>query len=158
MAHRQIFAHKRQQRQRIRPKDNNTRIIGIILPFLLIPELLVNKYVVVKVDNIACYFGWINRHTSGDETVSIFIRAMHLICLLLRCDVHIEHLPRVSNWEAQLVDRISRSSTTTRQDKKLLVSFDFEVPQCLNDWFENPVEDWSLCIKLLEYVKNKVQD
>jgi hypothetical protein len=130
----------------------------VILPFILIPEQLVNKYVVIKVDNIACYFGWINRQAAGDETASIFIRALHLICLFLNCDVHIEHLPRMSNWEAQLVDRLSREATTTKSDRRLLNSFPhFALPDCIVRWLYSPTENWSLCLELLDFVKNKIE-
>jgi hypothetical protein len=138
-------------------KTTTLEFIGVLLPFITIPELLTNKYVVVKVDNLACYFGWINRQAAGDATASIFIRALHLISLFLRCEVHIEHLPRLSNWEAQLVDRISRKSTTTKYDEALLRSFDFEmIPDCLEEWLKCPSDDWDLSLRLLMFVKNKL--
>jgi hypothetical protein len=139
-------------------KSTTLEFMGVILPFILIPEQLVNKYVVIKVDNIACYFGWINRQAAGDETASVLIRALHLICLLLNCDVHIEHLPRMSNWEAQLVDRLSREATTTKSDQRLLDSFPrFALPDCIMRWLNDPTEDWTLCLELLESVKNKLK-
>jgi hypothetical protein len=123
----------------------------------MIPELLINKYVVVRVDNLACYFGWINGQASGDATASIFIRTLHLISLFLGCEVHIEHLPRLSNWEAQLVDRISRRSTTTKFDEALLRSFDFDtIPDCLMEWLKCPSDDRDISLSLLMFVKNKL--
>jgi hypothetical protein len=132
-------------------KTTTLEFIGILLPFLLIPERLAGKYVVVKVDNIACYFAWVNRHSAGEETASIFVRALHLITEWLKCDVHIEHLPRMSNWEAQVADRISRKSSTSKQDQALLDSFAFpEIPECLSEWMMNPTNDWNLCNRILE--------
>jgi hypothetical protein len=138
-------------------KTTTLEFIGVLLPFIMIPELLINKYVVVRVDNLACYFGWINRQAAGDATASIFIRALHLISLLLGCEVHIKHLPRLLNWEAQLVDRISRKSTTTKYDEALLRSFDFDmIPDCLKEWLKCPSDDWDINLSLLMFVKNKL--
>jgi hypothetical protein len=78
--------------------------IGILLPFLLRPDLLAGRYVIVKVDNCACFFGWINRQVSNDECASIMIRSLHIISSYLSSIVHIEHLPRLSTPDAELVD------------------------------------------------------
>jgi hypothetical protein len=50
--------------------------LGIIIPFLLIPRQLENQHIIVKVDNVACFFGWIKRHSPGDEMASIFIPSL----------------------------------------------------------------------------------
>jgi hypothetical protein len=134
-------------------KTATLEFIGILLPFLLIPEELANRYIVVKVDNLGCYFGWINRGAAGEESASVFIRALHLIATYLHCEIHIEHLPRMSTWEARLVDRLSREKTTTAADKDLLKSFGLpEVPKCLAEWLESPFEDWKLSESLLCHV------
>lgn len=134
-------------------KTTTLEFLGMILPFLLIPKQLKNQYIVIKVDNIGCYFGWINRYVSGDVCASILIRALHVISSYLACYVHVAHLPRVSSWEASLVDRLSRERTTTREDKKLLNSFEaMEVPLCLQEWMKSPTEDWMLPERLLRHV------
>jgi hypothetical protein len=139
-------------------KTTTLEFFGILLPFLLIPEQLVNRYIVVKMDNSACYFGWINRHSAGDATASIFIRTLHMISITLNCDIHIEHLPRMSSWEAQLVDRISRKKTTLNSDRDLLCSFALpDLPDCLKDWLKCPVENWGLCSELLAYVVSRLE-
>jgi hypothetical protein len=135
-------------------KTTTLEFIGLIIPFLLIPEKIANQYVVVRVDNSGCFFSWINRCAAGDETVSIFVKALHLISCYLSCEIHIEHLPRVSNWEAMVVDRLSRKSTTTYQDKRLLNSFvNRPLPSCLIKWLNNPEVDWGLADELLNHVK-----
>ena len=60
-------------------KTTTLEFLGILLPVILIPEQLFNVHVIVKVDNIGCSFGWINRHVSGDKMASVLIRALHLI-------------------------------------------------------------------------------
>jgi len=66
------------------------------------------SYVIVKVDNTGCLFGWLNRRAKGDIFDSILNRALHLISSYLSCIVHIGHLPRKSTWEALTTDRMSR--------------------------------------------------
>jgi hypothetical protein len=139
-------------------KTCTLEMIGIIIPFLLAPEMLAGKYVKVLVDNIGCVYGWINRQTAEDECASILIRALHLIATYISCQIHIEHLPRNSTWSACVVDRLSRDSTTTVQDRKLLSSFSgFVLPAVFRDWLNNPVESWDLAFKLLKTVKNKMK-
>jgi hypothetical protein len=139
-------------------KTTTLEFLGILVPFMLCPEDLAGKYVVVKVDNTSCFFGWINRQSPGDETASILIRCLHLICSALHCEVHIEHLPRVSTWEAMLVDRLSRGSTTTPEDKKQLAKFQRGVfPETLFKWMRNPVEDWNFPYELTKEVLKKVK-
>ena len=104
-------------------KTTTLEFLGILLPFLSDPCSLRNQHVIVKVDNTGCYYGWLNKHTPGDETASILIRALHLISSFLGCVVHVEHLPRISSWDAALADRLSRELSTTKQDIRFLQSF-----------------------------------
>ena len=116
-----------------------------------------NQVIEVKVDNVACFFGWINRHVTGDVTASILIRSLHLISAFLGSQVHITHLPRKSTWDAILVDRLSRSSSTSSQDRRLLASFpSWDLPECLVQWMNHPAEDWGLAVKLLESVSREI--
>ena len=138
---------------RLGNKTTTLEFLGIILPFLLIPRLLANQVVEVRVDNVGCFYGWLNRHASGDVMASILIRALHLISSYLACQVHITHLPRKSSWDAVLVDRLSRSWSTTWNDRRLLASFPgLRLPGCLLEWLEEPVEDWGLADQLLASV------
>jgi hypothetical protein len=138
-------------------KTTTPEFLGILVPFLTVPASLAGKYIVVMVDNTSCFYGWINKQSAGDESASILIRTLHLICSALHCEVHIEHLPRVSNWQADLVDRLSRDSTTTVEDKKLLKTFEGHIfPSTLLKWMKNPREDWDLPLLLVNEVLNKV--
>jgi len=135
-------------------KTTTLEFLGIILPFLIIPEQLANQNVIVKVDNTGCFFRWLNRRAKGDIFASILIRALHLIGNYLSCIVHIEHLPRKSTWDALTTDRMSRDKTTTRHDRALLNSFVLPgIPNCLESWMKNPTEDWGLAYRLLLHVK-----
>jgi len=145
--------------KRIGDKTTTLEFIGVVLPFLMIPNMLVNSHVIVKVDNIGCFYGWLNRQVHNDEIASIFVRTLHMIEALLGCKIHIEHLPRKETWEATVVDRMSRMKTTTEWDICLLKSFSHaKVPKCLTDWMKKPVEDWDLPFKLLESVEDSLQN
>lgn len=91
---------------------------------------------------------------TSDTTASILLRALHLISAFLACIVHFQHLPRMSTWDAELADRLSRESTTTEMDNQLLRSFPkFELPKSFQNWLENPTEDFSLAESLLEEIE-----
>ena len=72
--------------------------------------------------------------------------------------MHVVHLPRVSNWEAIFCDRISRESTTSEHDKRLLKTYEnLKIPKVLKNWLKNPIEDYNICMKLLNHVKMKIK-
>jgi hypothetical protein len=132
--------------------------VGLLLPFLAVPKSLANQHVVLKVDNIGCYFAWENKNVSKDPHASVLVRALVLISSYLSCYVHVEHLPRVLAWDAKLCDRLSRDRTTLQSDRQLLNSFgNLKCNEVLEDWLRNPTVDWSLCDKLLDIVKNMVE-
>jgi hypothetical protein len=134
-------------------KTTTLEFLGILVPFLKTPNEVAGSYVVVRVDNISCFYGWVNRQAPGDESASILIRTLHLLCYALECEIHIEHLPRVSTWEAELVDRLSRESSTTLGDRELLKKHERgKFPRTLLEWMKNPVEDWKLPEKIVEEV------
>ena len=80
--------------KRLGDKTTALEFLGIIVPFLVIPEQLMGQHIVVKVDNIGCFYGWINRQVSGDEIATILVRTLHIIEAFLGSRIHIEHLPR----------------------------------------------------------------
>ena len=102
-------------------------------------------------------FGMHNKCSKGDKNASVFIRAAYLIAAYLGCTMHVEHLPRLSDWGAEVADRLSRRLTTISQDKKLLSAFrNRAVPNCLMQWFKEPEVDWSLPLRMLDSVKKLV--
>ncbi len=144
---------------KLKHKSTTLELIGVLLPFVQIPERLSNQQVVVKVDNIACFFGWQNLSVQGDNHASIIIRTLHLISSFLGCVVHLQHLPRMSTWDARLADRLSRETTTTQADKALLQKHSpKEIPNSLASWLENPTEDFALATRILEEVERKVKN
>jgi hypothetical protein len=137
-------------------KTSTLEQIAILLPFLLIPEKLKNQHIVIRTDNIACVFGHQNRLMKGDECASIFIRCVHLISAFLGSVVHVEHLPRCSNWESSTADSLSRQKTTGFLEGRLLSRWThLAIPKEITDWFVNPVNDWEIPYRILEYVQEK---
>jgi hypothetical protein len=138
-------------------KTTTLEVIGLLMPLVLVPEEFKCAHVVAKVDCLGTVFGMENRFSRGDLCASVFIRAIYLIAAYLECTLYVEHLPRMSDWGAQVSDRLSRLSSTTRQDRDLLKAFKLrQLPACLMDWFRNPVVDWQLAYSLLEHVKKLV--
>jgi hypothetical protein len=138
-------------------KTTTLEVIGLLMPLLLVPELLMNQHVRIMVDCLGTVFGMQNKSASGDKAASVFIRAAHLIANYLGCVMHVEHLPRVSDWGAEVTDRLSRKSSTTHQDRRLISAFKTRsLPSCLHSWFLNPTSDFGLAMSLLAHVKRIV--
>ena len=136
-------------------KSTCLEAIGVLLPFISDPQLFKGKNVLLKVDNLGVVFGIENKKVKEDENAAIFVRAIYLIAAYLECEIFVEYLPRVKSWEAKIADRFSRKGSLTINDIKLLESFKFkDLPDCMLEWFKNPVTDWKLAIKLLEYVES----
>ncbi len=150
---------KDEKEVRFGDKTTNTMLemIGLIMPLLLVPEMMVDQHIVIKEDCFGTIYGMENRSSKGDISASIFIRAAYMISAYLGCVSHIVHLPRMSDWGAEVTDRLSRQSSSTLQDKKLVKAFlNRPLPVCLSRWFKNPVNDWRLAKSLLEHVKTLV--
>jgi hypothetical protein len=125
--------------------------LGMLLPLLSFPAYYKNSTVIAKVDCLGVVFGMWNKHSKGDKTASVIIRAMHLIASFLECRIVVEHLPRKSDWDSDLADRLSRTSTMNSNDKKLIAACPpLRVPKCLSNWFKNPSSNWNLATDLLK--------
>ncbi len=138
-------------------KTATLEMIGVILPFLLIPKQLIGQHVVLKVDNLACVYGYTNHYMKGDICASILIKALHLISAFLGSVLHVEHIPRCSSWESTTADNLSRKSTTRFLEEQMLSRYrDIHAPKVLLDWLNNPTEDWGLARSLLDHTMNLV--
>ena len=129
--------------------------VGLLLPFMLIPSKLSRQHVVMEVDNISCYFGWGNKMVKEDPYTSVLVRTLHVVTSYLETEVHVVHRPRNTSWSSNMVDRMSRHSTTQQHDRNLLNSFgQLKTPSVLSDWLLNPTVDWSLPHRVLSYVQS----
>jgi hypothetical protein len=112
-------------------KTCKLEVIGVILPFLLIPEKLKNQHIVCGVDCMGVVYGWENKKVKGDTCASMFIKALHMIEAYLGSRIHIVHAPRRSNWETECADNLSRERTTGFLKKQLLSRFSDKTPVVL---------------------------
>jgi hypothetical protein len=95
-------------------------MFAIMLPFLLIPEKLLNKHIRIYTDNMACIYGIKDGYVKNDEYATIFIRAVYLTSAYLGSVLHTYHVLRKSTWEAQTADNFTRLSTTSFLENQIL--------------------------------------
>jgi len=137
-------------------KSSTLEAIGLILPFLCCPAILIGREVNLLTDNEALVHGWPKRRVPHDTSASIFLRALHLIAAYLGASVEVRHLPRISTPSAELVDALSRSTTTFECHKQAVSSAPHSIiPQALYDWLNCPNEDWNLSYALLSFVQSQ---
>jgi hypothetical protein len=129
--------------------------LGLLLPMLSFPDFYKNSTVITKVDCLGVVFGMWNKHSAGDKSASVLIRAAHLIAAFLECNIVVDHLPRKSDWDSEVADRLTRSSSMNSNDHRLLRACPpLRLPHCLVKWFKNPSADWRLASDLLMFVMN----
>jgi hypothetical protein len=137
-------------------KTTLLEVIGVLLPFICIPEELRGKTLLCYVDNMAVVYGWQNGGIRFDESATIMIRAINLLASYLGVTLHVEHVPRRSNIGSVLVDNLSRKTTTTREDRFLLRNARRSaVAGVLLEWLEKPEENWDLPMMFLEELMKK---
>ncbi len=135
-------------------KSSTLEAIGLLLPFVCCPAIIIGKEVTLLTDNEALVYGWDKRRVPHDTAASIFIRAIHLIAAFLGTSVEVRHLPRMSTPSAELVDALTRSTTTLPVHRDFVSRAPSAViAPVLLDWLDNPQEDWQLPFRLLQYVQ-----
>ena len=118
--------------------------------------MMTGNHIVVGVDNISCLYAWERGYSKDDNTASVLVRTLTMLCAKLSCVVHVVHVPRDTTWESKLVDRLSRKITTSQSDKALLA---MQLQQerasyCrpFKDCMMSPTEDWDLYLKIIPTV------
>jgi hypothetical protein len=141
---------------RFREKSSTLEMIALVLPLVLIPEVLSGQHIVIKTDNLSCVYGIQNKLMKGDETASIFIRSVHLVCAYLGSVLHVEHSPRCSDWGSSVADSLSRKVTTGFLEQRMLSRWEhLKIPEVLATWLNNPTNDWELPFKIVKFVEEK---
>ena len=141
--------------KRLGDKTTTLEAVGVLLPFILVPEKLRNKHVVIQVDNMGVVWGWEKQYLTGDATASVILRCLLLLSTMLEAVVHVIHVPCCSTWEARMADRLSRADTMKESDKRLLEGFEVSMlPSVFTDWLANPREDWEMPVRLCNSVEN----
>ena len=137
-------------------KSSTLEAIGLILPFLCCPTILIGREVTLMTDNEALVHGWDKRRVPHDTSASIFLRTLHILSAFLGSSVEIRHLPRISTPSAELSDALTRSTTTSAtHDNAVSGAPPVIIPQALLDWLSDPSEDWQLPFALLQHVQQE---
>ncbi len=136
-------------------KSATLEMVGPFLPFLTQPQNLAGKHVVLQVDNTAVIYAWQKKkYTVQDPETSLLVRALHVLEAFLECKIYVAHLKRLSNHVANVVDSMSRTSTTTPELLNELAQTPWITPRgALMAWLQNPVLDWDLPLKIVDDVK-----
>jgi len=127
--------------------------VGLLLPFLCVPERLFRKNVLLLVDNNALPQSWNRRMPRKNEYAAIVLRILHMLEAALPCRIFIQYHRRCSTDEAKLVDRLSRKSTTTPEDYSQLQHLPIKTPQGpFVTWLSSPDLDWQICNNTVQYI------
>jgi hypothetical protein len=127
--------------------------VGLLLPFLCKPEQLVGKNVLLLVDNDALPQSWVRRMPRRNEHAAIVLRTLHMLEASLPCRIFMQYQRRCSTDEAKLVDRLSRTSTTTPEDYVQLSHLHIHTPRGpFVDWLSNPTLDWTIPAATVQYI------
>jgi hypothetical protein len=119
--------------------------------------MLVNKHIVLRVDNMACIYAFENRNCSGDKSASILLQSLHVIGAALGSKIYEEHAERRSDWTAEMADNLSKEETTTEIDHLTLNRFGGtrEIGP-FSEWMLRPKPNWALSERLVEYVMSNL--
>jgi hypothetical protein len=132
-------------------------VIGLLLPFLCIPHQLIGKPILLLVDNEAVVYAWNRRMARHNAYVSIFIQTLHMLEAALPCRIFVQYIKRCSTPEAVLVDKLSRTSTTTPVELGKIAHLKMSIPHGpILTWLQNPIPDWTLPPKILSHILHKL--
>ena len=131
-------------------------MIGLLAPFIAKPKKLIGKRILLEVDNITCVFAWEKRTAKHDPLLAILVQTLHILEAALPCKIYVEHVKRRSNPMSILVDNLSRTSSTKKPDLEKLKNIDcVSLTGPLLDWTNEPIEDWSLPKRIVDWVIQK---
>jgi hypothetical protein len=125
-------------------------MVGLLLPFLSTPKLLIGKHIVLEVDNMGVVYGWKKRYSKGDAETSLLIRCLHVLEALLECKIYVTHVKRCSNRMATMADSLSRQATSTQDVLDAVAGLEKPViSQHLMDWLKWPALTYpTYCVKM----------
>ena len=128
--------------------------VGLLLPFLTVPQTVKGKNIILGVDNISVVFGWENRSAKGDMSASVLIRALHLVACYLEARIFVQHVPRRSSLASIMADNFTRASTSkTEAWAAVAGAQQHPPPKPLWDWLKDPKIDWNLGFKMVDWLK-----
>jgi len=131
-------------------KTTTLEAIGVLIPFIVIPEKLSARHVLFYTDNIAVVYGWQSKGVKNDSSATMIIRSIAIMAAFLGTTVHIIHVPRMSNKGASLANSLSRSGPESKFLNGKTISPDSPAASSiLWSWLSNPTPDYNLPFNLL---------
>ena len=86
----------------------------------------------------------------NDPNLYELIKLLHILEFAIPCKIFIEHSPRRSSWQTNLVDNLTRELTTTEKDLKILEHVaKHELKGNLKNWINNP-DDYLQITKIID--------
>jgi len=138
-------------------KSTTLEAVGLLLPLLAIPDRLQNQHIVFRLDNMGCVFGFENHKNSEDHTAALILKTVHMVGAALGSVIHVEHLPRRSDWLSKMVDNMSRVSTTSDIESLTLERFkSIGNSHILEDWMKKPRASYDWPYMVTKYVCSKL--
>jgi hypothetical protein len=110
-----VYEARDEKGARLASKMTTLEAVGLLLPLLSVPEKLAGQHVVLGINNIGAFFGWMNGGCKGDHWASVLIHALHIVASYLGCTVYVQHVPRLSSAAVIMADSLTRSSTATAE-------------------------------------------
>ena len=135
-------------------QDNTAvyEMVGLLLPFFAMPKKLKYRHIKLLVDNQAIVWAWEKKYMKNDVLASILIRCLVVLEAYIPCKIYIEHVPRMSNSLAKLVDALTRDVSTSGNMESYLTHKNLQMPVCFKNWLEKPIADWSLSTQLIREI------
>ena len=116
-----------------------------MLPLLLAPNQLRHRHVGLQTNNNMMAWGWRKRHLKQNTLALILLRALHILEAALPCRLHdISVAQDEPPPPAELAARLTRSTTSSTEDKALLTHGQHRLPAAMKTWLTSPVIDWNL--------------
>ena len=91
-------------------KTATLEAVGLIIPFIVFPEVVAGKHLVFKVDNAAVMWGWQSGYIKNDKTATEILKAVRYLGGFLGATIFVQHVGRMSDDMASLADELSRRS------------------------------------------------
>ena len=124
----------------------------------MIPELIMGRHIVFKIDNKAVSQGWESGNVKNDNSATEVLKSVAYLAAYTGTRVTVEHVPRVSDEMADLADELSRKtlSKCDRINMKLKEINYRKIDGAVTEWLKNPVSEIDLCQELLKEIKGIV--
>ena len=88
-------------------KSTTLESVGILIPLLAFPEMIIGRHLVFFIDNIAVMYGWQNGFLKNDRTATEILKAAQYLGAFLGTTVHVAHVPRTSQLLAVMANKLS---------------------------------------------------